>query len=104
MPTSIWTLPATSDDAVHSDAAHDSPPVALDPGDDHANVLAAIASGAVPTFEHNPATDPDKVADPIDKKAEAEAYRELVEAIRQSAEPGTTITLMDPDAFAKGIA
>lgn len=104
-------MPKTDDDTTAlgpSDAPHQVPATvssleAHDDDDEFAAVRDAIASGVVPVFDHDPRTDPETVPNPYDAEAEAAAFRELVDAIREAAEPGTEITLMDPDAFAKGL-
>lgn len=100
-PTWKTTAPTIDLDALPAEPA--SPPAgdydAVTPVTD---VAAAIATGAIPTFD-DPATHDDLPLPPIDITAETSAYADLIALITAHKDDDTTVSLLDPDAFADGL-
>jgi hypothetical protein len=71
--------------------------------EDNAAFLKALQDGTIPTFDQLPDTSPQLPPPPVDVAAEQAAFAELVAFINQHKDPGTKITVLDPDAFVDGL-
>lgn len=70
---------------------------------DYQAVHAALTAGTIPTFA-DPADAPTVAPPlPLDAAAERAAFVAFLEFLNAHKVPGTTITTLDPDAYAKGL-
>lgn len=65
----------------------------------------ALANGTIPQFEplSSELPQPNTAPAPINPDQERAAFEQLLAFIRENADPGTTVTAMDPSTFTHGL-